>query len=117
MEERIRSDKKAWTQPRGEEAFRPTVEFPGISAEINSKTQIHFYFLNKFKVVVWNAIRTATKPKKMFRAAEVELYQLVRSNDAYDENQNWTKNKNKNKRSRFGRYMNRNEVRKNVLRS
>ena len=43
----------------------------------------------------------------MFRAAEIELYPLTMSNGVLDENQS----------GRFGRYKNRNEARKTVLRS
>ena len=57
------------------------------------------------------------QPEKMSWTAEMELYQLVRSHDAQDENQNWTKPKTGNKSGRSGRYKNRNEARKNVLRS
>ena len=33
----------------------------------------------KTKVVVWDATRTATKPEKMFRRAEIEIHRLVMS--------------------------------------
>ena len=33
----------------------------------------------ELKVVVWDAIRTAMKPKKMFWGAEIEIYRLVMS--------------------------------------
>ena len=36
--------------------------------------------MEKTKVVVWDAIRTAIEPEKKIRTAEIEIYRLVRLN-------------------------------------